>query len=93
MLYEVITEEQEMIKDLCLMTMKPILYAINVDEAELSSVKVEELGSLYSQRIGVNQSQIVIISAKIEAELAEMSQLELYDECLLNRFIGSYNFV
>ncbi len=69
-------EEQEMIKDLCLMTMKPILYAINVDEAELSSVKVEELGSLYSQRIGVNQSQIVIISAKIEAELAEMSQLE-----------------
>lgn len=68
-------EEMVLVKDLCLMTMKPILYVVNVDEGELGD-RGQGLGDKYAKVLGVNSSNVVIVSAKIEAELAEMGEEE-----------------
>ena len=54
-------EEQLAIRELCLLTMKPMLYVANVDEDKLG----EDPGLIDGQ-------QPVVISARIESELAEM---------------------
>lgn len=53
-------EEQAAVKDLSLLTMKPIVNVLNVDEDRLSK----------------NDDQNVLISAKVEAELATLSPEE-----------------
>ncbi len=53
-------EEQALIYDLHLLTMKPMLYVLNVDEADASQQK----------------EGFIAISAKVEAELASMSKHE-----------------
>ena len=65
-------------KELCLLTAKPEIFAINVDEKEL--VKTAELTELFAQKLQVKKAQIVIISAKIESELAVLAteDQELY---------------
>ncbi len=69
-------EETPLVKDLCLMTMKPILYVVNVDEKEVSSVECLVLSQRYAEKLGVDKEDVVIVSAKIEAELAEMGDEE-----------------
>jgi len=65
------------LKSLSLLTAKPVLYAANVTEAELSGEEGPHLNAL---RKAVEESgepaQIVAFSAKIEAELAELSRDE-----------------
>lgn len=53
---------------------KPYLVAINVDEDQL--VRSEELEKKYAEELGVNRDQVVIVSAKTEMELAELSDEE-----------------
>jgi len=72
-------EDHELVKDLCLMTMKPIIYVVNVDEAELGSMGVRELKSYYADKLKVSPDNAVIVSAKIEAELSEMSGSEQHE--------------
>jgi ribosome-binding ATPase YchF (GTP1/OBG family) len=67
-------EDRDLVKDLCLMTIKPIIYVINIDEAELSSG--EELADEYAKKLEIDKESVVIVSARIEAELSEMSELE-----------------
>jgi GTP-binding protein YchF len=60
-------EEMVVVKELCLLTMKPVLYVVNVDEVRKSeSPKVHK----------VSDSEQIEISCKLEAELAELSQNE-----------------
>ncbi len=67
-------EDKAVLAPLSLLTLKPILYAANVTDAELSG---EEGPHLKSLRAAVStsgeQAEIVPFSAKIEAELAELS--------------------
>ncbi len=67
-------EDKAVLAPLSLLTLKPILYAANVTDAELSG---EEGAHLKSLRAAVSasgeQAEIVPFSAKIEAELAELS--------------------
>lgn len=58
-------EEQDAIRELCLLTMKPMLYIANVDEDKVNA----ELSEIDGQ-------QPVPISAKIEADLAELDAEE-----------------
>ncbi len=58
-------EEQEAIRELCLLTMKPMLYIANVDEDKVTA----DLPEIDGQRP-------VPISAKIEADLAELDPEE-----------------
>ncbi len=63
-------DEMEIVKDLHLLTMKPMLYVVNIDEVQSQkSTKSESL------RIDENIPQIEI-SAKLEAELADLSPEE-----------------
>ncbi len=76
-LLKVDPEEQEMFRGLTLMTSKPVLYVCNVDEASAAtgnafSAKVEEM----ARRQGAKS---VVISAAIEAEVAQLSDEEQKD--------------
>ena len=66
-------ERREILKPLNLLTLKPVLYAANVRDAELSGQEGKHLTAL---RAAVTESgeraEIVPFSAKIEAELAEL---------------------
>jgi len=58
---EIITdqEEKKLVKDLCLLTIKPMIYVLNVDEDKI-----------------FQETDFLTISAKIEAELAELPEAE-----------------
>lgn len=72
---EILDQEELMeIKDLWLLTAKPIIYVINIDEAELSSGI--DLADEYAKKLAIDKKSVVIVSAKIEAELSEMAEVE-----------------
>lgn len=59
-------EEKKLIKELNLLTLKPILYVANVDENEMDK-KID---------LPIGNAPFINISAKIEAELAELAKEE-----------------
>ena len=67
-------DEQAAFKGLGLLTSKPVVYVCNVDEASAAT------GNAYSRavetRAAAEVAGCVVISAKIEAELAELDQAE-----------------
>ena len=66
--------ELEMLKPLTLLTVKPVLYAANVTESELSGNEGRHLKALRAA-VGTSHetAEIVPFSARIEAELSELS--------------------
>lgn len=64
-------EEQKYSKQLSLLTAKPILVVLNVDEGELKSAR--EVEEDFAQKLKLNPNQIVAICAKTEAELSDLS--------------------
>lgn len=60
--------------DLPLFSKKPVLVVLNADEADLT--RSEELAQKYAGDLGISKDQIVVISAKTEAELAGLSPEE-----------------
>jgi len=67
-------EEQSVARSLSLLTAKPILVALNVDEEQLR--EAGELEGKYAKELGVSPTQTVAICAKTEAELAELAPEE-----------------
>jgi hypothetical protein len=65
-------EEEQMAKDLYLLTNKPAMYVCNVDEASAAS------GNAYvdAVRAAVGPENILVIAAKTEAEIAEIEEYE-----------------
>lgn len=99
---ELTDDEQMLIRDLHLLTIKPVIYAANVSEAEVSNTEgnsyVKEVQA-YAQQEG---SEVIVISAKVESEIAELDgeDKELFLEELglkesgLNRLIrGAYKLL
>jgi len=75
------TDELEAIKELCLLTIKPVLYVANVDDGSLpdGNAYVEQVRSFADQE----GARVAVISAQIESELAEMdkaSQIEFLSD-------------
>ncbi len=69
-------EERETLKDMQLLTTKPVLYVANVSEADYKDPEIiKKLAPLVAKLVP-NPDHIVPISAKIEAELAELSPAE-----------------
>lgn len=58
-------------ENLPLFSKKPYLVVLNVDEGDLRQVK--ELEKKYAEKLKINPDQIVVISAKTESELSELS--------------------
>ena len=67
-------EELKIAKELGLLTVKPILVVLNVDETELRDGNKVEIKD--ASEVGLNPSQVVAISAKIESELSNLSETD-----------------
>ena len=74
-------EEEELIKNLGLLSRKPIIYAANVSEDDLATGNdwVESVCQIAQQE----KAKVVIVSAQVESELVELSEEERKD------FLGS----
>jgi GTP-binding protein YchF len=70
-------EEAGLVKNLGLLTRKPIIYAANVSEDDLASGNkwVEQVQEVAAQE----QAQVVIVSAQVESELIELPEAERAD--------------
>jgi len=69
-------EEQEISKDLHLLTMKPHLYILNVHENEIGKIDKKK----YAELLGINDpDKIIPISARVEEELGSFSEEESKD--------------
>ena len=76
-------EEQLVAKELCLLSIKPELIALNVAESDLS--QAQTLAQAWSKKLNLPPTQIVIISAKVESEL---SSLAAEDQALFMSDLG-----
>jgi GTP-binding protein YchF len=66
-------EERELLKPLQLLTLKPILYAANVTDAELTGTEGPYVTALRAAIAADHEpAEVVTFSAKIESELAEL---------------------
>jgi len=68
---ELSEEERKSAKELGLLTAKPILVILNVDEGDLKREK--EIEKEYAEKLKLDPDQMVVISAKTESELSELS--------------------
>ncbi len=70
-------EEAELIKQLGLLTAKPIIYAANVAEDDLATGNewVEQVRQIAAS----DQAQVVVVSAQVESELVELPEEERAD--------------
>jgi len=68
-------EEQEYMKDLPLLSLKPILYAANIAEDAIGGEEPGYVGTVrsYAEKEG---AEVVVISAKIEEEIAMLDEEE-----------------
>jgi ribosome-binding ATPase len=72
--YPFTDDEREYIKDTYLLTEKPVLYVCNVDEA---SVKIgNDLTKKVAEHVANENAEIILISAAIEADIAELETKE-----------------
>ena len=77
-------DEKELVKDLNLLTLKPMLYALNLDEGAVGEFKAKK-----------DMPPVMLLSAKLEAEINELSDTERIEylkqlglkESLLDRLI------
>jgi GTP-binding protein YchF len=73
-------DELKTLAPLALLTAKPVLYAANVTDAELSGEEGKHLRALRAAVVASGEhAEIVPFSAKIEAELAELPQEDRAD--------------
>jgi len=65
-------DAQDAIKELCLLTIKPVLYVTNVDDSSLpdGNAYVDQVRSFAAEE----GARVAVISAQIESELAEMDK-------------------
>ncbi len=69
------SEEEKLIRDLNLLTLKPVLYAANVGEEDIG-VESNQLVEQIEARAKEEAAEVVTVSAQIEAEIAEMNKEE-----------------
>jgi hypothetical protein len=69
---ELSEDEVKVAKELGLLTAKPILVVLNVDEGDLK--KSSEIEIEYAEKLKLQPDQIVAICAKTESELSELSE-------------------
>lgn len=66
-------EEKFLIKELNLLTLKPLIYVLNVAENDLKTDKKDILKKF---NLSLDPEKVILISAKIESELAELTEGE-----------------
>ncbi|WP_162054817.1 redox-regulated ATPase YchF [Pontibacter pamirensis] len=71
---EVTEEDLEAVEDLNLLTAKPVIYAANVDEDSMNDGN--EFSKTLEDHVKNENAQVVLISASIEAQIAELTDPE-----------------
>lgn len=69
-------EEEEILKAFPLLTLKPVLYAANVNEEGLAGAEANPYVQKVRQIAGQEGAEVIVICAKIEAEIAELEAEE-----------------
>lgn len=73
---ELSDEEKEYAKTFFLLSGKPEIMVLNVSESDYSEEKIISVTDQYSKALSIDSSKIVVICAKIEADLSELSEVE-----------------
>lgn len=69
---ELSDEESQVLRDLHLLTMKPILYAANVSESEAANADNNPYVQKVREYAAAEHAEVVPISARVESEIAEL---------------------
>lgn len=69
---ELSEDEQAVLKDLHLLTVKPVLYAANIGEAEVADVDANPYVARVRARAALEGAEVVPVCAQLEAEIAEL---------------------
>src|SRR5699024_10482938 len=69
-------DEQKIVHGLHLLTAKPVLYVTNVGEDEVTNVKDNEKMQEVKAYAEKEDAEVIVVSAKIEEEIAELDQEE-----------------
>ncbi|WP_430789566.1 redox-regulated ATPase YchF [Virgibacillus flavescens] len=69
-------EEWKVVKQLHLLTSKPILYAANVSEEEITNPEGNEYVQRVKEFAANEKAEVIVVCAKIESEIAELDQEE-----------------
>ena len=69
---ELSDEEKELIKDLYLLTSKPILYIANVSESQLADAENDELVKEVKEYAKAENAKVIPLCVKIEEELSSL---------------------
>lgn len=67
-------EDREAVADLQLLTLKPVIYVANVDEASINTGN--QYVAALQEHVQAENAQVVVISAAIEAQIAELTDPE-----------------
>ena len=73
---ELSVEEKEYANTFFLLSAKPELIVLNVSENDYSEEKNKSVTEKYSKLLNIDSSKIVVICAKIEADLSELDEKE-----------------
>lgn len=72
-------KEKELLKDLNLLTLKLALYVVNVSESDISNPYANKFVQIVREYALADQAEVIAISAKVEAEIAELDAMEAAD--------------
>jgi len=73
---ELSPEEQEIVKQLFLLSSKPVIYVANISEEDLMSGDENEYVKKVKEYAAKEEAEVITIAAKLEAELAELAEEE-----------------
>ncbi|KEO81200.1 redox-regulated ATPase YchF [Tumebacillus flagellatus] len=65
-------EEKLVVRDLHLLTIKPVLYVANVAEDEVANAEENQYVQKVREHAALEGAEVVVISAKVESEIAEL---------------------
>ncbi len=67
-------EDRKLVKDLCLLTEKPVLYVCNVDDD--SAVSGNKYSEALKEAVKDENTEVLVIAGKLEAEISELETYE-----------------
>jgi ribosome-binding ATPase len=73
---ELSDDDKTLIKDMHLLTIKPILYVANVAEEEVANPDNNAYVQQVRQYAATENAEVIVVSAKVESEIAELDEAE-----------------
>lgn len=70
---ELTEDELELVAEMCLLTLKPVMYVANVDEEGLAG---NEFSKALEEAVKAEGATVIRLCAKVESEIAELEDLE-----------------